>query len=160
MSRLLIFCINMSPFSLRGTSATLKCSDPESIFFLYVFHFSIRTKLFFLYFVFMCPLLAYAGHALTLERSDAQNIFFDICSISVYPPLFFINLTRIVNALNILYLYVPFLAMRATRPPSNALMLKYFFLICLPFQYTHYTSIFIFCMYVSPFSICGPRAHP
>ena len=67
------------------------------------------------------------------------------------------------------------------RPPSDALTLKNFFLvyspfhhthpqtlwgwkefflICLPFQHTQFTSTLILFMYVSPFHIRGPRAHP
>ena len=109
----------MSPFSLRRPRATLKRSGAESNFFLYVFHFSIRTLLACLYLVSMCHLLAYAGHAPTLERSDPQNIFFGICSISVYTQFFFLNLTRIVKALYILYLHVPFFTTRATRRPKT-----------------------------------------
>ena len=76
LSTLLIFCIYMYPFSLRGPRATLKRSEAQRIFFLCVFHFSIRTLLAFLYFLCMCPLFTYAGHAPTLRRSDAQMIFF------------------------------------------------------------------------------------
>ena len=133
MARLLIFCIYMSPLSLRGPRATLKRSEAQRIFFLYVFHFSIRTLLACLYFVSMCPLLAYAGgHAPTLERSDPQNIFFGICSISGYAPFFFLNLTRIFKALYIFYLYVPFFTKRATED----------FCCCCIFSFSVYASFF------------------
>ena len=66
-----------------------------------------------------------------------------------------------------LYLYVPFFTTRATRPPSDALTVKKKNLVYSPFQYTHHFSfktllelstLLIFCIYMSPFSLRGPRA--